>query len=380
VLATLLPTLLLAAVATAGQAQTAPPYDARRARAAYERAVALEAEGNHAAALSLLWAAAGEAPGDADIQQRLGEALERLGALDAAIDAYEHALAARPASTRSRNSLVVALGKAGRGQDGVARARTWLSAAPGDTDGLFTLALAETEHDVEAAMAAFRQVLARRPADALAHYNLALLLKRVDRLDEAVGAAERSVELDARPEALLALGTLHAQRGDLDRAATAFIRATAAQPASFDAWLQLGAVRRARGDQRGAVEALRRAVTVRPDAWGAHAALAGVLARAGDEAGARRATDEAERRRTLERRLREAVTITAVGIARLDAGDAAGGLERFTAALAVDDAYAPAHYQRGRALRTLGRAGDAEAAFARARQLDPSLVAPPAPR
>jgi protein O-GlcNAc transferase len=373
-----LPTLLLAAAVVV--ASQAPAPDARRARASYERAVALEAEGRHAAALSLLWAAAGDAPGDAEIQQRLGEALERLGALDAAIDAYEHALAAEPASGKARNSLVVALGKAGRGADGVVRARAWLAAAPGDTDRLFTLALAEAEHDVDAAMHTLRDVLARRGDDALAHYNLALLLKRVDRLDEAIAAAERSVTIDARPEARLALGTLHAQRGDLDRAARAFEAAVAVQPALFDAWLQLGAVRRARGDLRGAADAFYRATTLRPDAWGAQAALASVLARAGDDAGARRASSEAERLRAAERRVREAVTITAVGIARLDAGDAAGGLERFTAALAVDAGYAPAHYHRGRSLRVLGRAAEADAAFARAQQIDPSLVAPTAPR
>ena len=62
----------------------APTQDVRSARAAYEQAVALEADGNFPAALSLLWSAAGAAPDDADIQARLGEALERIGALDAA--------------------------------------------------------------------------------------------------------------------------------------------------------------------------------------------------------------------------------------------------------------------------------------------------------
>ena len=44
-----------------------------RASRTYARAVELEAQGNHAAALSLLWEAAGLAPKDADIQNRLGE-------------------------------------------------------------------------------------------------------------------------------------------------------------------------------------------------------------------------------------------------------------------------------------------------------------------
>ena len=108
--------------ATSGQAAgagqprtTSQAQGARAAREAYERALVLESDGNHAAALSLLWAAAGAAPADADILDRLGAALERIGALDAAVDAYERALASRPDFTRPMNHLVVALAKAGRG-------------------------------------------------------------------------------------------------------------------------------------------------------------------------------------------------------------------------------------------------------------------------
>ena len=63
-----------------------------RARQAYDRAIELEEQGNAVGALSLLWEASGLAPRDADMQNRLGEALERIGALDAAVDAYRRAL------------------------------------------------------------------------------------------------------------------------------------------------------------------------------------------------------------------------------------------------------------------------------------------------
>src|SRR5918994_7676160 len=75
-------------------AVTVTAQDAR-ARDAYTRAVELEAQGNHSAALALLWEAAGLAPRDAEIQHRLGEALDRIGALDAAVDSFRRALAAR---------------------------------------------------------------------------------------------------------------------------------------------------------------------------------------------------------------------------------------------------------------------------------------------
>ena len=72
--------------------------------------------------------------------------------------------------------------------------------------------------------------------------------------------------------------------------------------------------------------------------------------------------------------------MTAVGVSRLDAGDAEGARERFAAAVAVATTYAPAHYHLGRALHRLGRIDDARAAFAKAQQLNPSLVSPLADR
>ena len=354
--------------------------EVRSARDAYDRAVALEAEGNHPAALSLFWAAAGAAPGDADIQQRLGEALQRIGALDAAIEAFRQALALRPDAARSMNALVVALAAAGRGPEAVARAEAWVAAKPGDADRLFTLGLAQAEQDVDAALGTLRQVIDRRPEHALAHYNVALLLKRTDRIEDAIAAAGRATALDGRPEAHLALASLYVQQGDFARAERALDAALGADRRSVDAWLMLGSVQKARGDPARATDAVRRAIALQPDAWRAYAALATLLTRAGDEAGARRASEDAERRRTQEQRERAAVVMTAVGVARLDAGKVDAARERFAAAIAAADAYAPAHYHLGRALQRQGRLDDARVAFNRARALNPSLVSPLADR
>src|SRR4051794_26692788 len=166
-----------------------------RAREAYSRALDLESHGNSAAALALLWEAAGLAPRDADIQNRLGDALDRIGALDAAIDAYRRALAARPEFAAAANNLALALGRAGRGQEAVAWARTRVAAAPGDADAEFTLGLAQSEQDVEEAIRTFRQVIALRPEHALAHYNLGLALMRLDRTKDAIAELRRAIAI-----------------------------------------------------------------------------------------------------------------------------------------------------------------------------------------
>lgn len=347
-----------------------------QAKDAYARAVELESEGNHQAALALLWDAGGSAPGDADIQHRLGEALDRIGALDAAIDAFRRALAARPDFPKAANHLVLTLVKAGRGAEAVARARARVEAAPADPDALFTLGLALAEQHVSEAIATFRRVLALAPRHALARYNLAQVLKRADRAAEAVEELSRAIAVEPRAEAYYTLGVIEWQQGDLERAVAALRAAVAADPRYADAHSTLGAVLAARREWPSAADALRRALALRPDLWSAHYTLARVLQAAGDEAGARAHLAEAEALRRRADLQQQASVWTSTGIQKLEAGDPAGAIDRFRRATEIFEAYAPAHYQLGRALQLLGRHDASRAAFARAHQLNPSLVPP----
>jgi tetratricopeptide (TPR) repeat protein len=363
--------LLLTQALPAAAQQTDP-----RAKTAYAQAVQLEAHGNTSAALPLLWDAAGLAPHDPDIQNRLGEALERIGALDAAVTAYRAAVAARPSFTQASNHLILALVKAGRAPEAIARARTLVADAPGDAERSFTLGLAQSEADVPEAIKTFRHVLELAPRHTLTRYNLALVLQRADRQAEAIAELERALAIEARPEAYYALGVIHWHQGDFERAATALRSAIAQQADYADAHFTLGAVLRGKQDWSGAAAALRRAIKLRPDLGGAHYTLGQVLQSQGDLAGARREFAEAERLRLATEQSQEAGVWTAVGTEKLDSGELTGAVECFRRATAVFPAFAPAHYQLGRALLRLGQRDAARAAFARAQQLNPSLVSP----
>jgi tetratricopeptide (TPR) repeat protein len=347
-----------------------------RAQQAYARAIELDRQGNHPAALVLLWEAAGLAPGDPDVQNRLGEALDRIGALDAAIDAFRRALAARPGFRLASKNLVLTLVKAGRGPEAIEHARALVRTGPADPDAHFTLGLAQSEQDVAAALATFRRVLELAPDHGLARYNLALVLKRLDRPAEAIDELRRTIRIAPRSEAQYTLGVIHWQQGDLERAERALRAAVAAQPEYADAHYTLGAVLGESGDVTGAVASLRRAIALRPDLWSARYTLARVLRDGGDEPAARAQLVEAERLRQRAAREHEASVATAVGTAKLEAGDLAGALEQFERAITIDDRHAPAHYQKGRTLQRLGLPDASRAAFARARQLNPSLVPP----
>jgi tetratricopeptide (TPR) repeat protein len=365
----------LAIALVVGHPTTAAAQDSSvRAKAAYDRAIKLEADGNFAASLSLLWEAAGLAPRDAEIQNRLGEALERIGALDAAVSAYRTAVATKPDFQKASNNLILALVKVGKGEEAVERARTRVSADPKDADRYFTLGLAQSEQNIDDAIGSFRRTLDLAPQHTLARYNLALALNRSDHVSESIDELKRALAIDPQPQIHYSLGIIYWHQGEFDRAVTELKAAIAQQPNYADAHYALGSVLKARKDWKGAADALRHAIALRSDS-SIHYTLAQVLQKSGDDKGAKAEFAESERLRLRTEADQRASVWTAVGVQKLD-GDPQAALDLFRRATAASDQYAPAFYQMGRALQQLGKTQEAREAFARAGALNPALAAP----
>jgi len=345
------------------------------AKQTYARALELEAKGNHPAALALLWEAGSLAPRDPEIQNALGEALERIGALDAAITAYRASLQANPQFRKASNNLILALVKAGKGEEAVQRAQDLVSQAPNDPDRYFTLGLAQSEQNIEDAMKSFRRALAIDPWHGLARYNLALALNRSDRTTEAIDELKKTLAIDARAETHYMLGVMYSHQGEFDAAARELKAAIAADPRSAEAHAALGAIFRARRDWENAERELRRAIAINPDPATGYT-LAQVLQQRGDSVGATAVLAEAEQLRHQREQDQQASVLTSVGSAKFDGGDFSAALELFRRAVAASGQYAPAYYQMGRALQRLGREQEAKDAFARAAALNPSLATP----
>ena len=306
-------------------------------------------------------------PGDADIQNRLGEALERIGALDAAIDAYS-ARCSRPPGLRPDDEQPGRRARQGRPRRRrrPPRARRGSPPRPPTPTGSSRWRWPSRTTTSTPRCSRCAQVIARRRTHALAHYNLALLLKRVDWHRRRGRRGARAAPSTAAPEAHLALGTLYFQQGATSTARRPRSRPPSPpQPRSVEGWLQLGTVRQ--GARRPRARRRRPAPCDRaaPRARGARtrrwrpSSAAGVTTRAG--AGAHPPKRSAGVR-TSGASARPS-SITTVGIARLDAGDTDAAIERFRAAIVVADGYAPAHYHLGRALLQSGRATDARRAF-----------------
>jgi tetratricopeptide (TPR) repeat protein len=258
--------------------------------------------------------------------------------------------------------------------EAVARARALVAAAPDDPERYFTLGLAQSEQDLDGSIASLGHALELAPRHVLARYNLALVLRRADRAQDAIAELRRTLSIEPRPEVHFALGVTYWRQGEIDRAVGALREAVASRPDYAEAHYTLGAVLKSKGDPTEAAASLRTAIELQPDLSSAHYLLGLVLESQHDEAGARRELAEARRLRAAAASEQEAILWTASGTERLQQKDVAGAIDCFRRATTALATYAPAHYQLGRALLQSGQPDAAREAFAIAHKLNPSLV------
>jgi tetratricopeptide (TPR) repeat protein len=131
----------------------------------------------------------------------------------------------------------------------------------------FTYGVALYQHGfLDQAAESFQQVIASKPDNANAYYNLGTLNLRRNRPDEAKGNLLKTVEL--RPtfaEAWNNLGMLAAQDGNADEAIKDFQKSISIRPGYFTAHLNLGNVYRRQQAFDKAEDSLSRALSIRPD-------------------------------------------------------------------------------------------------------------------
>lgn len=176
--------------------------------------------------------------------------------LDAAIVAYQTAIAQRPGYHAAENNLGLAL---------VASAR---------------------EADAEKL---YRDVLARAPTYAPAWVNLGKLYSGQKKYPEAIDAYQKALEV--KPDyarALLDLGVAYARSGRVDDAIGAYGKVIALNPRSVAATYNLGLVQAQKGDQEAAAATWRKALEIEPDHVPSARKLAASFASRGNDAEAQK--------------------------------------------------------------------------------------------
>ena len=145
----------------------------------------------------------------------------------------------------------------------------------------FTCGVALFQHGyLDQAAASFKQVIASKPNEPDAYYNLGTLYLRRNSLDEARAYLEQGLELRPNhPEALNNLGMIAAQENQPEQAIQYFQRALELRPDYATSLLNLGTVYRRQGNFGEAEKVLRRALELEPENPEAHYNLGMLYAR-----------------------------------------------------------------------------------------------------
>ncbi len=136
--------------------------------------------------------------------------------------------------------------------------------------------------DYRTALTLWADTAAKRPANALAHCNLAIELAKQGRLDEAASHYERSLALAGRAaNTHYNYGVLLARLGREDEALTHYETAVRVQPDFASAQSNLGTLLFLRGRAADAIPHLEHALRLRPDDSDTHCTLANAFYQTG---------------------------------------------------------------------------------------------------
>jgi tetratricopeptide (TPR) repeat protein len=216
-------------------------------------------------------------PTDPEGYNNLGNTMKRLGRLDAAREYYETAIKLHPNYAEAHSNLSNLLNDLGCCDDALAAARRAIDANPRLADAYVNAAAAELSRNCYLeALRWIDMLLAFAPIHSGGLTVRALTLRYLDRLPDALTAAERAVSIgQANGEALNVLGEVLQASGRTDEALNAYDRAIEGGGFVVEkAMVNRGVALMERGDNRGARVALDDAVARFPrsaSAWQARA-------------------------------------------------------------------------------------------------------------
>jgi tetratricopeptide (TPR) repeat protein len=224
----------------------------------------------------------------------------------------------------------------------------------------------ERQDRLELAMAAYRRAVELNPNYDAAMINLAILLSGAGRFDEAQQIADRARELDVtNTTAHFIAASLSGHRREWGAAAVGYREVLRLDPSNVAALVGLGTASAYLGRPDEARSSFERALELDPEDAGANFHLGTMLA----------ASDPDMARLHLERALRtdpeHADAHNNLGAILLENGRAAEAEAHFRQAIALWPGRPNFHYNLGLAWKALGRPVDAERAFRRVLELSP---------
>ena len=226
----------------------------------------------------------------------IARGLIKNGDYQGSVEPFQTAIAAQPEEPERRQLFAYALLKLDRLGEAEAQATRAAQLAPDKAGSNLILAeIYKTKGDNAKAWEALQKERAVAPDNPRVLERIASLGAELGKLDDAIAAAEAVTRLKPDdPEGWIALGSLYAQKKQLDKSEQAFRKVVDLDPANAaQTFYNIGVVLAnkpdiSEGDNRKITEAFRKAVELKPDYAAAHRELAFALLRSGDSEGARK--------------------------------------------------------------------------------------------
>ena len=200
-------------------------------------------------------------PNNLNALHLLGLIERHAGRLDACLDLIGRALQLNPGWVEARFNLGNILRNAGRTAEAAAEWRRLTVIDPGLAMAWYNLGTvfySQGDAGLPQAIDALHRAVRLDPGLAEAHHDLGLVLRRADRLDEAVASQIRAIAINADfVSAHMNLGNTLLERGDGAEAQASFRRALTLSPVSPECWYNLGNALHAHGDPGGALRCYR---------------------------------------------------------------------------------------------------------------------------
>ena len=328
--------------------------------------------GDRTRAESVLRSAQQWYPRDVWVNYSLAKVLETLSRRDEAIRFYTAARSIRP---ETAHELAHALEKRGESDEALAVFRDLKRLRPANVRHLACLAgalkakgqSAEASETIEAAVAAGREAIRKKPDVAANHGDLGVALGNQGKLDEAI--AEFRAVIRLRPNKSVArmnLGKALHDQGKLDDAIAEYRTAIRLQPDLADVHDSLGNALRNQGNVDEAIAEYRTAIRLQPDYASAHSNLGNALSDQGklDDA-------IAECRTAIRLQPDLADAHTNLGNALWGQGKLDQAIAAYRTAIRLKPDDAAAHHNFGNALRDRGELDEAMAEYRTAIRLQP---------
>ncbi|MBI3375957.1 MAG: tetratricopeptide repeat protein [Betaproteobacteria bacterium] len=280
------------------------------------------------------------------------------------------AAAARPAPSPDEIDALVALCSANRHAEAEAAAREMNQTWPQHGFGWKVLGtVLAGQGRLDEAVAAFQRALELLPPDAGTHHELGNALQALGRLPESEASYRHAIEL--KPdfhEAYYNLGNALGSLGRTAEAESSYRRAIELKADFFEAHYNLGNALQTLGRPSDAEASYRRAIEFRPDLYQAHSNLGTALQSLG-----RSSEAVACYRRALELKPDFHIACDNLGNALQSLGRYSEAEASYRRALELKPDFHRAHNNLGGVLLAVGRPSEAEASYRRAIELKPDF-------